>query len=93
MIGIYDAPIRPDQEGNQQQAGLSPLALNLGEQIKQANDKVDSIIIQVRVPKGEPEDDGAQVREITEQDAENMRAVNLKAFACTGSSSTKKINL
>ena len=87
VIGVYDAPIRADVEGNNSQsAGLSPLALNLGEQIKQATGKLDSVIIQVKCPKGEVEDDGSQVREITAAEEENMRSVIVKAFACQSAS-------
>ena len=85
IIGVYDAPIKGVSEDGQHQ--VSSLALSLAEQIKQANDSVDSIIIRVVVPKGsDGESEEPQVREISTAEEENLRAVLFNAFACQSTS-------
>ena len=72
IVGVYDAPIRGVDHGSNQVA--STLALNLAEQIKQANGTFDAIIIGAKVPpsrESEGEDD-AKTREVTEDEAEAM---------------------
>ena len=49
IIGVYDAPIKGIQEDANQT--ISSLAMSLAEQIKQANDRTDSIVIRVKVPQ------------------------------------------
>ena len=93
IIGVYDAPLRGVSEENNNSQSLSVLALNLAEQIKQASDSLDAIVVQVKVPQGSSDSDSAVTREITAEEAENMQAVVLKAFAVQGTTISKKIAL
>ena len=80
IIGVYDAPIK----GSSEDETVSQLALSLAEQIKQANNSLDSIIVRVKVPKSSGEDDETeeQTREITAEAEEGMRSVLLNVYAC-----------
>ena len=51
IIGVYDAPLKGWSDETSQP--LSVLALNLAEQIKQASDSLDAIVVQVKVPQGD----------------------------------------
>ena len=53
----------------------------MAEQIKQINNSLDCIVVRVSVPQPGV-DEGEQIREITEKEEENIRAVNLNAYAC-----------
>ena len=92
IVGVYDAPIRGiDQSSNQV---ASTLALNLAEQIKQANNTLDAIIINVKVPPSlEAEGEEPKTREITNDEAESLQSVILSAFSCQSVQQAKKIAL
>ena len=92
IVGVYDAPIRGiDQSSNQV---ASTLALNLAEQIKQANNTLDAIIINVKVPPSlEAEGEEPKTREITNDEAESLQSVILGAFSCQSVQQAKKIAL
>ena len=91
IIGVYDAPIKGSQEEE-----CSQLALSLAEQIKQANNSLDSIIVRVKVPKGADnaeEETEERTQEITPEMEENMRPIILNVYACQSASQSKKISL
>ena len=92
IIGVYDAPIKDDDQGQP----LSSLALSLAEQIKQANNSLDCIVVRVKVPKNDPEhneNEEVKTREITPEMEESMRSVILEVHACQSSSQSKKVTL
>ena len=91
IIGVYDAPIRGEEE--ERNSELSNLALQLAEQIKQANSSLDAIAIKVRVPPNENLETEEQTREVTAEEAENMQGIVLKAFAVQHSTGQKGISL
>ena len=93
IIGVYDAPIKGvNEEANQP---LSILALNLAEQIKQASDSLDAIVVRIKVPQGGADEpaSNSRTREVTEEEAESMQSVVLQAYAVQGTTMSKKIAL
>ena len=94
IVGVYDAPLKGSQEDESNQP-LSQLALSLAEQIKQANNSLDSIVVRVKVPKDQVGDDETeeQTREITQEQEESMKSIILNVYACQGSTMSKKIAL
>ena len=94
IVGMYDAPLKGSQEDESNQP-LSQLALSLAEQIKQANNSLDSIVVRVKVPKDQVGDDETeeQTREITQEQEESMKSIILNVYACQGSTMSKKIAL
>ena len=81
IVGVYDAPIRGVDPSSNQVS--STLALNLAEQIKQANGTNDAIILGIKVPPSvQDQSDEPKTREITESEAESMQSVILTAYAC-----------
>ena len=94
IVGVYDAPLKGSQEDESNQP-LSQLALSLAEQIKQANNSLDSIVVRVKVPKDQVDDDETEerTREITNEQEENMKSIVLNVYACQGSTMSKKIAL
>ena len=91
IIGVYDAPI--NGIGEDSNAPVSQLALSMAEQIKQANNSLDAIILQVKVPQSLPEESEERVREITAEEEENMKPLVLNAHACQSVTMRKKIKL
>ena len=93
IIGVYDAPVRPSAQDDAK-VKCSSLALSLAEQLKQAGDTLDSIVVHVTVPAGSAEDQtDDRVREITEQEAENLHPVLLTGYAVQSTTMAKKVTL
>uniref|UniRef100_A0A7S3HWZ1 MPN domain-containing protein n=2 Tax=Favella ehrenbergii TaxID=182087 RepID=A0A7S3HWZ1_9SPIT len=92
IVGVYDAPIRGIDPTSNQVA--STLALNLAEQIKQANGTLDAIIMNVKVPPSrDTEGEEPKTREISAEEAESLQTVILSAYSCQSVTQAKKIGM
>ena len=65
----------------------------MAEQIKQANDSLDAVVLEIKVPSCQGDESDARVREITEMDEENERVLIVKAHAVQSTSQRKNIKL
>ena len=65
ILGVYDAPLRCKQDDA---VPVSALAVTIAEQIKTQKDTLDALILSIRVPIVEEEQEEAKVKEIKDEE-------------------------